>query len=179
MKIHDPNRESYIKGLEKEGKKSCHFCDAKFIREQVCRGLDGKYWKIWVNRYPYMDGNLMIIPKRHIKFIDEIDKEEWSEFHDMILKSQKMLDKIFQTNDFNISINIGRNAGASLDHMHWQIIPRRKGHLMNSVNIFSDLYSITIEPKKLKIIIDNESEKLNKTKKTNGKHSRIDKIRKS
>ena len=69
--------------------------------------------------------------------------------------AKKKLGRIFKTKDFNIGLNIGKDAGSSIDHIHWQIIPR-KYKVMNSSNIFADIHIITISPQKLKKMIEGK-----------------------
>lgn len=147
MKIFDPNRAKYTKKIGKF--KICEFCNKKNIKNQECSNLSGKNWMVFVNKYPYMNGNLMIIPKRHLHDIDDLKKEEWDEFYEILVQTKKKLGKIFKTKDFNVGLNIGKNAGASLEHMHWQIIPRYFAPL-NAANIFADLYSISMSPEDLR-----------------------------
>jgi len=155
MKVVNPEKFKYNKKLDNNDVKSCDFCDPKIHKKQECKSLQGKYWRAIVNLYPYMDGNLMIVPKRHIIRIDEINKEEWQELHQMITKSQKRLAEIFKTKSFNVGINIGKSAGSSIPHMHWQIMPRRKW-IPNFANIVGDMYVITVTPEKLKKLIDGK-----------------------
>ena len=159
MKIYDKNREKYIKKIEEKGFKICELCNPENLKKQECKNLKGKYWKVLVNKYPYLDGNVMVISTRHNTFkIEDIKKEEWAELHDIIKNTQKILAKIFNTKSFNVGINIGKEAGASLDHMHWQIIPRGKG-TPNSADILADLHSIKISPQDLKKKIEKTKQR--------------------
>jgi ATP adenylyltransferase len=152
MKVYEPSRLAYRKKIGTV--KKCQFCDLLNIKSQICESLSGKYWRVVANKYPYMDGNLMIVPKRHFRDIEDMNKEERNEFFEIIVKTKKKLSKIFKTNDFNIGLNLGKKAGASIEHLHWQIIPR-KDKIINASNIFADLYVITVSPQKLKKIIDS------------------------
>ena len=149
MKVLDSSRGVYIKKVNK-GIKKCVFCDPKVIKEQECKSLAGKYWRVLVNKYPYLDGNLMVIPKRHFVNLEDMNEQEKSEFFEVLAKAKKRLGKIFNTQYFNIGINIGKAAGTSIDHLHWQIIPRDPKAFSNAANIFADLYVIKISPKELK-----------------------------
>ncbi|HAR99526.1 MAG: putative cytosolic protein [Candidatus Moranbacteria bacterium GW2011_GWC2_37_73] len=151
MKIYEPKRALYRKNKPTTG--CCQFCDKKTINEQQCLSLESKHWMVVVNKYPYMDGNVMIIPKRHVRNVADLLKDEWFEFQDILEKTMKKLSQIFKTEDFNIGANIGIDAGGSIEHLHWQIIPRRK-KISNSVNIFADIEVITILPEDLRKIID-------------------------
>lgn len=153
INIYDPKRADYRKKIKKIIQ--CEFCNEKNISQQECKSLSGKFWLVLVNKYPYMDGNLIIIPKRHIKNIEQLNKEEWNEFYKILKNTKTKLSKIFKTEDFNIGINIGKKAGSSIEHMHWQILPRKE-KILNSSNIFADLYIITVSPWELKKMIDKK-----------------------
>ncbi len=119
MRVLDKNRATYTKKIGKF--KICQLCNSKNIKKQECRNLSGKYWRVWVNKYPYLDGNLMIVSKRHITNIKDLKKEEWEELQKIFNNTTDKLEKIFKTKDFNIGLNIGKNAGCSVDHIHWQV----------------------------------------------------------
>jgi len=151
MQVYEPSRLAYRKKIG--AVKKCQFCDLSNIKSQICESLSGKYWRVITNKYPYMDGNLIIIPKRHFSDIEEMNEAEKKEFFEVLVKTKKRLSKVFKTKDFNIGLNIGKRAGASIEHLHWQIIPR-KDKILNSSNIFADLYVITISPQRLKKMIE-------------------------
>lgn len=151
MKVYEPSRLAYRKKIG--AVKKCQFCDSSNIKNQICKKLSGKYWQVITNKYPYMDGNLMIISKRHIEDLEEMNEAEQKEFFEILVIAKKKLSRIFKTKDFNVGLNIGKGAGASIGHLHWQIIPR-KNKILNASNIFADLYVITISPRKLKKLIE-------------------------
>ncbi len=153
MKVFEPNRAKYRKNNDK--KIICQFCDLKNIKNQECKKLSGKYWLVFISKYPYMDGNLMIIPKRHIEDTSELSEEEKIEFFEILEKVKDKLGKIFKTNEFNIWLNLGKNSGCSISHLHWQIIPR-KFKIENAANIFGDIHILTVLPEKLKKMIDGK-----------------------
>jgi len=153
MKVLDKSRGKYIK-IIKKGVKRCIFCDPKVIKDQECKSLAGKCWRVLVNKYPYLDGNLMIVPKRHFMSLEEMNDLEKKDFFEVLFEAKKKLGKIFNTQDFNIGLNLGKAAGTSIDHLHWQIIPRDPKAFSNSANLFADLYVIKISPKDLKKMIE-------------------------
>jgi ATP adenylyltransferase len=153
MNVYEPQRAKYRKKIGKW--KICEFCNPKNATSQECKTISGKHWKVWVNLYPYMDGNLMLIPRRHIKDINELNSEEKKKFFCVLEKVKKKLGEIFETKEFNIGLNLGKNSGSSIEHMHWQIIPR-KYRIDNAANIFADIHVITMLPSKLKKIIDKK-----------------------
>lgn len=153
MKVYDPNRARYTKKIGKF--KICEFCSEHNIRNQSCKNLESDKWRVFVNKYPYLDGNVMVIPKRHVTRVEKLSKDEWSEFHQVLAKTMKALEEIFNTKDFNINLNIGKYSGASLKHLHWQVVPRSYGP-DNAMNIFADLRVIKVLPRDLKKKIENK-----------------------
>jgi ATP adenylyltransferase len=154
MRILDKNRASYKKKFA--DKDQCVFCcDVETLE---CEGLRGQFWKVIVNRFPYMDGNVMIVPIRHIEKIADIDLEEWQEFQQVLVRTQKILGSIFETNSFNIGMNMGEQSGASIAHLHWQIVPRKFKNI-TVLNTFADLYVVAVTPEETKRLIDKKIKK--------------------
>ena len=156
MKIHDPNRAHYTKKIGKF--KICELCNEQNIKKQACRSLESDKWRVFVNKYPYLDGNVMVIPKRHVTQVEKLTKDEWNELHQVLAKTMKALEKIFDTKDFNINMSIGNYAGASLSHLHWQVVPRSYGP-DNAMHIFADLRVIRVSPWELKKKIENQKKR--------------------
>jgi ATP adenylyltransferase len=151
MRVLDKNRQRYAKKIGKF--KICELCSKKNIKKQECKSLSTEHWMVFVNKYPYLDGNLMIIPRRHLKSIESLSEDEWKDLQKAIKGTKKALSKIFKTRDFNIGLNIGKKAGCSLEHMHWQIIPRNYGPV-NWADIFAEIHVVKISPWDLKKLID-------------------------
>jgi ATP adenylyltransferase len=81
-----------------------------------------------LNRYPYNNGHLMIVPKRHIACLSEMNDAEKSEFFEVMEKVRMALVKSMRPQGFNIGMNVADVAGAGIpDHLHWHIVPRWKG----------------------------------------------------
>jgi ATP adenylyltransferase len=149
-RIFDKNRANYKR---KYGDGGCVFCGKDEILE--CPGLTGRYWTVLVNRYPYMNGNLMIIPKRHVEKLEEINETEWKEFFKVFKKTQATLSDIFNTQSFNVGINIGPESGASIPHLHWQVIPRFRDNY-SVTSVLGELYPVTVSPEETKRLVDEK-----------------------
>ncbi len=154
MRILDKNRAKYKRTFSNQGR--CVFCSKDKVLE--CRGLAGHYWRVLVNRFPYMDGNVMIVPSRHVEGTESISKEEWQEFGTVLAKTQKILGEIFKTDSFNIGLNLGPESGSSIPHLHWQVVPRKFKNI-TVVNTFADLYVVAITPEETKRLIDKATGK--------------------
>ncbi|MEM0145891.1 MAG: HIT domain-containing protein [Conexivisphaerales archaeon] len=111
--------------------KSCIFCDAikankKSDKENLVL-YRGKNSFIIMNKYPYNNGHLMFVPIRHISKISELTKEELTEIFSMVNQSEKCLKEKFKPNGFNFGANIGEDAGAGFEHLHFHLVPRWRG----------------------------------------------------
>ncbi|MFX1345556.1 MAG: HIT family protein [Promethearchaeota archaeon] len=79
---------------------------------------------IILNLYPYNPAHLMIVTQRHItKFLD-LTKEELLHITRAIQGIQLLLNDLYSPKGYNIGINQGRNAGGSIEHLHFHLIPR-------------------------------------------------------
>lgn len=152
MRIYDPNRKEYHKRMSTQ--KRCDFCDRKVIRKQNCASLEGEYWYVLAASYPYLNGNVLIIPKRHVEKVEDLRPEEWKDWQETLLKAKKCLGKLFKTQSFNVGINLGKDSGASIKHLHWQLIPRTKKQVFTVLNLLADLHLISLSGNDLKVLIE-------------------------
>lgn len=77
--------------------------------------------------YPVTKGHTLIIPKRHILSIEELNKDEFFDLFDTFLKTKIALKKLLNPDGFNFGINIGEASGQSIEHIHFHLIPRYFG----------------------------------------------------
>ena len=127
-----PWRSKYIESFKKENEKgSCIFCDV--VAEEITADNNLLVTKSFLtitmlNLYPYNNGHLMIIPKRHVGKLDDLSKEESLAIMEEIKFAQQALTKVYQPHGFNIGANLGRASGAGIeDHIHFHIVPRWNG----------------------------------------------------
>lgn len=119
-----PWRMEYILG-EKE--KGCIFCS------RLKSGEDKKHLILYrdehnfviMNKYPYNNGHLMVVPNRHTSDFESLQDHESLEMMSLIAKSLGVLKETIRPDGFNIGINLGKIAGAGIDdHLHFHIVPR-------------------------------------------------------
>ena len=124
-----PWRKNYLRSSP--GKHSgCLFCsllrDKKDKRNLVL--FRTPHHAVILNRYPYNNGHLMIVPNRHIACLSQLNAREKTEFFEVLEKVMDALAKAMKPQGFNLGMNISEVAGAGIpDHMHWHIVPRWKG----------------------------------------------------
>jgi len=115
----------YVTGKEKP-KVECILCA---IRDDDKRVKSLKVYQdnlnfVVLNLYPYNVGHAMVCTTRHVaKYID-LTKKELIHTSRTIQGLQLLLDDIYSPRGYNIGINQGSYAGASIDHIHWHVVPR-------------------------------------------------------
>lgn len=72
---------------------------------------------------PATEGNLLLIPKRHITRFEELNTEEASDLFQLIKKSQDVFKSHYGLSDYLLLQKNGKNAGQSVDHIHIHTIP--------------------------------------------------------
>lgn len=125
--LYSPWRIKYILS-EKEN--HCIFCldhdesdDPKhFIIKRT------KHSFVMLNAYPYNNGHIMIIPKKHCKSLQELDQDEISDLFNLVKETEMVVRAAYNPEGINIGINMGRAAGAGIDdHLHVHLVPRWNG----------------------------------------------------
>ena len=81
-------------------------------------------FRVCLNLYPYNPGHLLVFPERHIVDLRDCSGEERRSLDAVIDHALDVLDRECRPEGYNIGCNMGLVAGASIDHLHWHIIPR-------------------------------------------------------
>jgi len=122
-----PWRLEWVKDDKEKIKNSCPFCDLpkeKPSKDNLVIERN-EYYSIFLNRYPFNNGHIMIIPRKHCSDPSELSKKEWQECSSGIQHSTEVLRKLYEPQGFNIGMNIGRAGGAGIPgHLHWHLVPR-------------------------------------------------------
>lgn len=79
---------------------------------------------ISANLYPYNPGHLIIFPKKHREHYEDLSIENVLELHQLTVASLQVLKKVYTPQGFNMGFNEGRVAGASIEHLHFHVVPR-------------------------------------------------------
>lgn len=101
----------------------CIFCS---IDEQE-RLIENEYCFARWDKYPVNQGHLLIIPFRHFDNYFDATDDELMSISSLMKEAKKMLDQQYQPDGYNVGVNIGIDAGQSINHVHVHLIPRYKG----------------------------------------------------
>ena len=127
-----PWRSNYIESFkDKQSGFGCIFCEAldkDILDMNNLLVRKSKNSLVMLNLYPYNNGHLMIVPKRHLGGIEQLTSDESHELMDEMIIAEKVLQKVYSPQGFNIGANLGRAGGAGIeDHIHFHIVPRWNG----------------------------------------------------
>lgn len=115
----------YITGTKAPGEKRCFLCiDEGKDEESLVIGRLGKAFVI-MNRFPYSNGHVMVVPVRHTGLAEDLTDEESLDMMRLVKKMVRVYKEEFSVEGINIGINVGRAAGAGLEeHIHVHMVPR-------------------------------------------------------
>ncbi len=122
-----PWRMEFIKGKPPEG---CVFCtlprEAKDAENLILHR--GKSSFVILNKYPYNNGHLMIVPNAHIGTFLDIPEAVLAEMNALAKRAMRALEKQYSPQGYNMGMNLGEAAGAGVKHhVHLHIVPRWNG----------------------------------------------------
>jgi len=90
-----------------------------------------------LNIFPYNNGHLMVMPKRHVGDFLALKPPELTDLMLLLQRTQTSLKRVLRPHGFNIGLNLGREAGAGItEHLHFHIVPRWNGDT-NFMPLFS------------------------------------------
>jgi len=130
-----PWRMEYILGGKDEG---CIFCRALSDQDSLTL-YKGNVTMVVMNKYPYINGHLLVAPTRHLSYLDQLRKNEMGDLLETVEKSVGILKKVMNPDGFNVGLNLGKVAGAGVEeHLHFHIVPRWFGDT-NALTVFADV----------------------------------------
>ena len=140
-----PWRLEYIKSADEEP--GCVFCDAFAGGDEdsliVCRA---PLSFVILNKFPYNNGHLMVVPNRHIASLREATAAELSEIMVLAGRAEAAIHEAYAPHGLNMGINLGKPAGAGiLDHLHMHVVPRWNG----DTNFMTVVGNVRVVPESL------------------------------
>ena len=126
-----PWRMAYILAGE-EVSDICIFCKfpsegAANFRERLILAANDRAFAM-MNKYPYNNGHVMVIPRVHVADPAELDDEDYRATTDLLRKATIAVRAALGAQGFNLGMNLGRVAGAGIDkHCHYHVVPRWNG----------------------------------------------------
>jgi ATP adenylyltransferase len=112
-----PWRYAYVTGADQ--KAGCIFCDAPKESDQQAQIVHrGTHCYVILNKYPYTNGHVMVVPYAHL---DELQKLPADAAHEMMALTQRMetvLRSLYRPDGINLGMNIGKGRGRRRRRTH-------------------------------------------------------------
>ena len=120
-----PWRGTYVTDAGAKG--GCFFCaaasgeNAELVvdRDQATLTL--------LNRYPYNPGHLMVAPLAHVPDLLAAGDGDAAAVMLAARRAMRALQSAMRPDGFNLGVNQGAAAGASVEHVHLHVVPRWGG----------------------------------------------------
>lgn len=130
-----PWRIEYITSEKEQG---CIFCMALAEKDDLTL-YKGASTMVMMNKYPYINGHLLVAPRKHISQLHQLSQEEMGALLKMVEQSIGILKRVMNPDGFNVGLNLGKVAGAGVEeHLHFHIVPRWFGDT-NALTVFADV----------------------------------------
>jgi diadenosine tetraphosphate (Ap4A) HIT family hydrolase len=85
------------------------------------------------DKHPVSIGHTLLIPKRHVESFFDLTEEEVISINKGLRDMKWAIDKDKGPDGYNIGINVGRDAGQTIFHVHVHLIPRYVGDVQNPI----------------------------------------------
>ena len=120
---------TYVSSGPSSSDSACFLCDAaKEEASEHSLVVDRDELTVTLlNRYPYSSGHVMVVPVRHAPDLVSLTPDEGAAVFAATQRAIRALTAAMHPGGFNIGINQGAAAGASVEHIHMHVVPRWGG----------------------------------------------------
>ena len=126
-----PWRMAYLRKEDDSGDPGgCIFCDlpAQNDDAQTLIVHRGTLAYVILNRYPYNNGHMLVVPFQHVPTLENLDPTTLAEMMQLVNETLAALRGMYGAESFNVGANIGAAAGAGIaSHVHMHVVPRWAG----------------------------------------------------
>ena len=122
-----PWRMDYILAEKAAG---CIFCDKPHEQRDAENYIlwRGQTTFVMLNRYPYNNAHLMVVPTAHVAWLSDLAPAQHNELMEVTARCEAILRRVLRPEGLNLGINLGAAAGAGIaEHLHLHIVPRWHG----------------------------------------------------
>lgn len=139
---------------------SCPFCDPS-MEDSVFSETEN--FIAAYNIAPIFPGHSLIIPKKHIESVQDLENNELSEMMIFARQATNVLLRVFKTDAFNWSLQDREIAGQTLAHLHLHIVLRYPNDLPDPGDWYPEIqnnYSEILDSASRKRITRDEMRKI-------------------
>jgi ATP adenylyltransferase len=128
-RLYSPWRMAYLNG-PRPAPGACFLCDAIASDDDVASLVVHReeHAVVILNRYPYISGHAMVVPRRHVGELEALGAEERMGIMNLTVDTVTVLKAAMTPEGCNVGLNLGRAAGAGVpEHLHVHVVPRWTG----------------------------------------------------
>lgn len=127
--LYTPWRLPYLQSSEPKPDDYCLFCaKPEETNEEAHIVHRGELCYVILNRFPYNNGHLMVVPYAHVSRLRDLDTPASTELMSLVQVALKVLNEAYEPEGFNVGANISAAAGAGVaHHVHMHVVPRWSG----------------------------------------------------
>ena len=109
----------------------CIFC--KIINGEIpaFKIYEDEYVLCFLDISQASEGHTLIVPKKHFENLFDVDQETLNHMAQAVKMVTNLLKEKLGVTDVNLLNNSGTNAGQTVMHLHFHIIPRKEGDNIN------------------------------------------------
>ena len=114
--------------------KPCIFCSIAAKEAEASLVFEDDSFLILMDAYPLTEGHVLVIPKRHVQRLHELNAVEQQQLFDLahqVIEAQKKCG--WGTDGTNLLLNDGKAANQTVPHLHLHLIPRKKNDLFSAL----------------------------------------------
>jgi len=106
---------------------NCIFC--KIIKGEISshKVYEDRHTLAFLDIMPTNPGHTLVVPKKHFSSLEEVDEETLCQMIKTVKKVGKALKSGLEAEGYNVMENNDAVAGQIIPHLHFHIIPRKKG----------------------------------------------------
>jgi ATP adenylyltransferase len=149
-RLWSPWRGAYVTNAGSPG--GCFFCAAASGEDTQLLVAQDSGTVTVLNRFPYNPGHLMVAPRAHVPDLLAAGDDDAAAMMLAARRALRALERAMQPNGFNLGVNQGDVAGASIEHVHMHVVPRWGGD--------TNFMPVIGETKVLPESLDQSAEKL-------------------
>ena len=120
----------YVQGKDRPNV-NCILCAVRENDERVTslKIYEDDLCFVVLNLYPYNPAHLMVATSQHKTKFLELTSSEILHIFRVIQGLQLLINDLYNPKGYNIGMNQGRDAGGSIEHLHFHIVPRYDSEL--------------------------------------------------
>lgn len=104
--------------------------------------IESPYCFAFTNLRCVVKGHVLISTKRSVPRLQDLNTNEMNDIFVLVCKVQKILEKIYETSAATVTVQDGPDAGQTINHVHFHVLPRRPGDFQRNDDIYTHIENL-------------------------------------